>query len=948
MPSIKPWYDIVIPHEDIRQGRLSEAVFAANLWAVVQKSAPEMYGKSDLEVPEVYVDPEAFFSKTYLTVGLSNVLQKVARALSEGGEGGERIISLQTSFGGGKTHSLVALWHLARHTDVIKDSAACADVRKALGKTLPKRVKGIAVFTNQTCDPVQGRQSPLGIRTRTLWGELALQLGGKELYQEIEANDQSQAAPKGVYAKILQHAAPCLILLDELADYCVGASAVKVVDSNLADQTISFIQELTEAASQVSGVAIIATLPASFMEVASSERGQEILGSLERRFGRMSSDLRPVADDEIYEVVRRRLFESLGEVAEQKKVIDAYLKMYAQHPNEVPNEAGKGTYRDRMLQSYPFHPTLIDAFYLRWGSHNQFQRTRGVLRLLASIVGDLWQRRNTETQSQGLIQAAHIHWSIDALHSALTRLWGAGFETVIAADVFGEKANAPLLDEERGDDYQREKIAQGLAATILLGSFGGQGERAGFSTKDLKIAVGRPEYNWGYIDGAVLELENRAFYMRFPSAGNLGKRYWFDTKPTLTNLLVRYRQQFSTQNFDSDILSTMEQQARAISSTNWRILVDPANDLPEQKSLSLLILAPNCAYTDPSNQPNLVPSIAEQCVLSLSKKCGTRERLYRNTLLFLLPSNRGLMRLHNAFAEVAALETVKKDYGAQLDSEQSSELTQRLDKARKAVTEALGAAYPYIARLESDRVVPLAISDVRPTLSDHLQSAWRQIVDEEEWVLNKVGIVTLQNVGLVPKDNGIRVKDAIEAFLRYTDKPMIASRDAVLEGLRQACGERIIGIGRGASLNTLQRKWCGDTSVPLDPNEEGLWIIPPFEPEAEVAVKPVDTTPSVSTASSTQAPSTVDTTKRSTGKLTQPASNPIRRLRIKGIVDLSNWADIFRSFVSPAARMNLKRLRLGIDFELEPPDDKPLDANDPAVKAMKESARQLGVDVEEE
>jgi hypothetical protein len=947
MPNVKPWYDIVIPHEDIRLGRLSEAVFAANLWAVVQRSAPEIYGKSDLEVPDVYLDPEAFFSKTYLTVGLSNVLRKVAKALSDDGEGGERIISLQTSFGGGKTHSLVALWHLARHTDVIKSSPACADVRKALGKTLPKKINAVAVFTNQTCDPVQGRQTPSGVHTRTMWGELALQLGGVELYKEIEANDQSQAVPKGVYARILGRATPCLILLDEIADYCISASAVRVVDSNLADQTISFIQELTEAASQVNGVAIVATLPASYMEVASSERGQEILGSLERRFGRMSSDLRPVSDEEIYEVVRRRLFESLGEPAEQKKVVDAYLKMYAQHPNEVPTDAGKGTYRDRMLQSYPFHPLLIDAFYLRWGSHNQFQRTRGVLRLLASIVGDLWGRRNTETQSQGLIQAAHIHWSTDALHSALTRLWGAGFETVIAADVLGEKANAPLFDEERGEDYQREKIAQGLAATIMLGSFGGQGERAGLSTKDLKLAVSRPEYNWGYIDGALLELENRAFYMRFPPAGNLGKRYWFDTKPTLTNLLVRYRQQFSSQNFDSDIINMLDNQARAIPSTSWRVLVNPEQDLPEQKSLSLLILPPNCAYTDPGNQPNLVPSIAEQRIMSLSKKCGARDRLYRNTLLFLLASNRGLLRLRNAFAEVSAMETVKKDYGAQLDSEQTGELTQRLDKARKSVNEALGAAYPYIARLESDRVVVLAISDVRATLSDHLGSAWRQIVDEEEWVLKGVGIVTLQNVGLVPKENGIRIKDAIEAFLRYTDKPMIASRDAVLEGLRQACGERVIGIGRGTTLNALQRKWCGDKSVPLDPNEEGLWIIPPFEPEPESTGKPEDTSTPTTTGGAPTPPIT-DTTKRATGKLTQPEAKSIRKLRIKGNIDLSNWADVFRSFVSPAARMGLKRLRLSIDFELEPPEDKPLDANDPAVKAMKESARQLGVDVEEE
>ena len=393
----------------------------------------------------------------------------------------------------------------------------------------------------------------------------------------------------------------------------------------------------------------------------------------------------------------------------------------------------------------------------------------------------------------------------------------------------------------------------------------------------------------------------------------------------------------------------MEEQARALSSINWRVLVNPEKDLPEQKSLSLLILPPDCAYTDPGNQPNLVPSNAEQRILSLSRKCGTRDRLYRNTLLFLVPSNRGLMRLRNAFVEVSAMETVKKDYGAQLDSEQSTELTQRLDKARKSVGEALGSAYPYIARLESNRVTVLTISDVRAALSDHLQSAWRQIVDEEEWVLKGVGIVTLQNVGLVPKENGIRVKDAIEAFLRYTDKPMIASRDAVLEGLRQACGESVIGIGRGTSLGSLQRKWCGDNSIVLDPNEEGLWIIPPFKPEPESSGKSADTaTASPGTTSGAQPLPTTNGSKRTTGKLAQPETKPIRKLRIKGNIDLSNWADVFRSFISPAARMGLKRLRLGIDFELEPPEDKPLDTNDPAVKAMKELARQLGVDVEEE
>ncbi|RMG44917.1 MAG: ATP-binding protein, partial [Acidobacteria bacterium] len=646
----KPWFDVATPHEDIRQGRLSEAVFAADLWAVVQGTAPA-----------VYLDPEAFFAKTYLTQGLTNVLKKVARALSGDADAGDRILTLQTAFGGGKTHILIALWHLAKHVETLRRSPACEDLRRALDG-LPQQVKSVAVFTNKTCDAIQGRQTPEGVHTRTLWGELALQLGGVDLYRKIEANDQARTVPQGLFAELLERIAPCLILLDEVADYCVGASAVEVGATTLADQTISFAQQLTEAVQQTKGVAVVATLPASHLEVASSEKGQEILERLEKRFGRMSADIKPVADEEIFEVVRRRLFESIGDPAEHAKVANAYMKMYEQHKSDVPPEATRGTYKQRILAAYPFHPMLIDAFYLRWGSHHDFQRTRGILRVLASIVGDLWQRRHTETQSQPLIQPCHLRWTIDALHAQLTRLWGAAYESVVAADVIGEKANAVLLDEERGGDYTAEKIAQGLAAAILLGSFGGEGERVGFSTKDLRLAVGRPTLNWGYTDGALMLLDERSFYLHTGSAGSLGKRYWFGTKPRLTKLIVQYRGQFASENFDAEILellqSDVQRSHRGLAT--WRVLVNPSSDLPEQRSLTLLIMPPECAYSEENGQGRLMTSDVEQRLLDLSLKCGRRDRLYRNTLLFLLPSPRGLSRLRAALREAAALEALAR------------------------------------------------------------------------------------------------------------------------------------------------------------------------------------------------------------------------------------------------------------------------------------------------
>ncbi|MCU0784170.1 MAG: DUF499 domain-containing protein [Verrucomicrobia bacterium] len=933
LETLKPWFEVAKPHEDICKGRLSEAVFAANIWAVAQKTAPD-----------IYLDPEAFFSKTYITGGLKNVMKRVGASLSGEAEAGDRIFSLQTSFGGGKTHTLVALWHIAKRADIIRKSADCAAVREVMGDSFPSKVKGVAVFTNQTCDATQGRQTPEGVRTRTLWGELALQLGGKELYKKIQPNDEARTAPQGIFVEILKQASPCLILLDEIADYCVVAAGEEVGTGTLADQTISFVQQLTEAAQQVPGVAIVATLPASALEVSSSEKGQDILVRLEKRFGRMGADIKPVADEEIYQVVRRRLFEELGDPAEHKRAAEAYVRLYDQHRNEVPAEASKAAYRERIIAAYPFHPTLIDALYLRWGSHGDFQRTRGVLRLLASVVGDLWKRRKNATQTQPLIQPCHVSWTIDAMSASLTRLWGAPYEAVIAQDVIGEKANASLLDEEKGGDYPTERITQGIASAILLGSFGGQGEKSGYTTKDLKLAVSRPGLNWSYTDGALLTFEERSFYLHPAAAGSLGKRYWFGTKPTLAKLIVQYRQQFAANDFDVEIVEGLQEQVTGISTApaTWRVFVNPEANLPEQKSLALLIMPPTCSYSENGKGPSLIASPAEKRLLEISQKCGSKERIYKNTLLFLLPSPRGLTRLRNAFREVAVLETIKRDYSSQLDEEQKSELKGKFDAAKKSVGESLCAAYTQMAKVEGQSVEVTTLPVTRPNLLEHLREAWKHIVEEEEWVLRKVGTVTLQKVGVLVTEGSMRVRDAIECFLRYTDKPMIASKDAVLTGLSQACREKLIGIGRGLDATKLQKKSCGE-EVMLDPNEDGLWIIPAFTPESATPVTgtPPTTTPTTTTGKPGQSPT-------QTGPGSVPTGKTAKRITISGSVPAESWSDVFRCFVNPGVRLNPKKLKLGIDFELVFDDGQKVKLDEPSIKAMKEAARQLGLEMEVE
>ena len=938
---LKPWYAVTTPHQDIREGRLAEAIFAANLWAVVQGTAPE-----------VYLDPEQFFRKTYLTTGLSNVLSRIAVALRGGGESGDRIISLQTAFGGGKTHTLVALWHLAKHADRLNTSPHAEQLRKAVGGRLPAGAKGVAVFTNQTCDATQGRRVGDDVHLRTLWGELAYQLGGKALYERVRANDESQRVPQGIFVEVLRETAPCLILLDELADYCVGAAAVSVGDTTLADQTVSFIQQLTEAVQQVPGAVVVATLPASKYEVAQSEKGQEVFVTLEKRFQRLGADVKPVADEEIYEVVRARLFESVAPQTDPqypKEVAQAYQAMYAAHANEVPPEATKNTYRELIERAYPFHPMLIDALYTRWGSHPDFQRTRGVLRLLASIVGDLWNRRHNTAEIQHLIQPCHVRWSLDPLQAALTRLWGPAYQSVAAADVVGERSNAAIFDDERGGDYWHQAIGQGLASAILLGSFGGKGSRSGFSSKDLKLACARHGLNWSYTDGALLELENRCFYLHTTAAGSLGKRYWFGIKPTLNKLVVQYRQQNAKQNFDEAILEDLrtESQKQTLAGATWRVIVNPAEDLPEQKSLTLLILPPSLAWDENGGAKDAVL----QRVKSISLRCGGKDRLYRNTLVFLLATARGAARLRQAHRERAALESLRADYWDQLDDVQRDDLQKRLEIARKATLESLGPAYTIVLRMKGQDVETCSLSDVRRTFQEHLAYLWKVLTEDEEWILRCVGSVTLERAGLVPKEGGLRLKDAVEAFLRFTDKPMIATRQAVTAGLAQACADGFVGIGRGASLSTLQARYCKQ-SVTLDPSEDGVWIIPPFTADSAKAPTSEETaraavgvgawrvTDGTGMNISDAEGSATTTTAKSAAKGT------VRRLVVRGDVAVENWGELFRCFVSPAVRMNLKKLRLGVQFEMEISEDQQLDSNNPTLKAMKEAARQLGLELE--
>jgi hypothetical protein len=924
--SATPWFRVVTPHLDIRQGRLDESIFAANLAEVALG-----YGR------EIYNNPVVFFSKTYFTAGLKNIAKTVIKGLNGKEDAENRVISLQTGFGGGKTHTLISLYHLCKWG---KNAANSADTQELIRYTGAPEfdTSNIAVFTNTTNDPANGRITSDGIHIHTIWGELAYQLGGIDAYELLRKNDEQLIAPAGIFKKVLEKCKPALILIDELADYCVKAAARKAGNSSLADQTISFMQELTEAVAGTNHCVAVITLPASPQEVGNTPEAQAILNSLQKRVSRVGADTQPVADDEIYEVIRRRLFEEVGDANIIESTASKYLDLYQQLFAELPGNAQRSEYKQKIIKSYPFHPELIDVFRVRWASHHDFQRTRGVLRLLASIISDLWKRQQSLAGSNLLIHSGVVNFAnLDALSGQLKKLYGNGYDSVISADIAGSSSNAFKIDGNKAE-YGQWYLTQSIASVILLNSFGNEGANKGISVPELKLNLLTPGgFNHNSINGALDELENNAYYLYYAQSGGSGKRYWFNTKPNINILINQAKGDIKEEDINAEILKRVAEKSKSVQLFN--VLVNPADDIPEQMRPTLVILSPYYMAN-----PNGVSGRSKSLIEKLATKKGNSERIYRNTMLFLICSELGIGKLQSDIREFLACQKINQEYQGQLEREPKEDLKRRMEEASRQADHSLVVAYSIVVRhAVKSGISLLAVRQFKDALDTQININIMSLLKEEEWLLESVGKNTLLNNNLFPlPGQPVRVKDVYEAFLRFDDKPMITGSQAVSNSLLRYCatGEFCIAAGDGSQFT----KYYLLETVPLfDVTETTYWLVDKGEkPQALVD-------------------SSTDLPIQSGGVLPQPGvgenipsiSPPpgdtvksINTITISGkLHDKLLFTQLGSSFILPFKDNNIE---IEVCFKIKSTPNMPLDDSKPQYKSAKESAKQLGFDFEEE
>ena len=550
---------IALPHSDITKGRLTMDVFAADLWQVASGKAP-----SD------YQDPALFFKKTYLTKGLSNILEVAKSRLR--GKTGDSVIQLQTPFGGGKTHALIALYHKAREWGA-----------------------KVAVFDGTAFDA--------SVRP---WEEIERQLTGK-----VDLTQGNTSPGKEKLTKLLSQHAPVLILMDELLEYMTKAAGVKVGDSNLAAQTKAFLQEITGAASSLGNALLVVTLPSSVLE-RYDEVAEKLFQQLQKILGRVERIYTPVEEDEIENVIRARLFQRIDE-SKAKSIVDEFVN-YAVSEGLLSKDESHA-YRERFVKSYPFKPDVIDVLYKRWGSFPTFQRTRGVLRLLSLVVHDLMGERLP------FIRLGDFNLSNSEIKRELIKHIGQEWDSIIAQDITSSGSGAKKVDESIGVSYIPYKLGTVVSTTIFMLSFSGKGRKEA-SIKDIKLSSTQPDFSSTVIDTVISQLKERLFYLS-------DEGLYFTNQPNL-NRIILTREENIQGNELTDLEKSLIENHISKDNRRFKVLIWPkfSKDIPDTGELKLVILKEGTPEKDLIDKYGEQPRIYKNTVIFLCPDPSQEDAFY--------------------------------------------------------------------------------------------------------------------------------------------------------------------------------------------------------------------------------------------------------------------------------------------------------------------------------
>lgn len=714
--SLKPWRSIATPHHDVLHGTFKQSEFAADITQVATGKAPDEYQ-----------DAEQFFARTFITEGMRLLLISVAKRLA--GLDGDPVIQLQTAFGGGKTHSMLAVYHLASRKTGTERLAGVPKILDDAGiHDLPSA--RVAVLDGVNLAPGQPRQRGEQ-QINTLWGELAWQLLGDEGYRLVASSDLEGTSPgKEVLKELLEKAAPCVVLIDELLAYVRQLEPGRQYSGGSFDSNISFVQALTEAMKAVPTAILLASLPESEPEVG-SVMGQQAFATLEKYFGRVESVWKPVASVEAFEIVRRRLFDNAGDPQEIAAVCRQFAELYRSAPTKFPQEVQDAGYLERLQACYPIHPEVFDRLYEDWSTLDKFQRTRGVLQYMAVVIHKLWNSEN----SDALIMPGSLPLADSGVRDKSIHYLPTGWEPVIEREVDGPRSVAHVLDGEN-TLFGSVQAARRVMRAIFLGSAPSSSAQTirGIETERILLGAVQPGQTLGSFEDALRRLRDRLHYLYSDQ-----ERYWLDTRPNLRREMESRKQNISEQELVIPLLKERVQRSFSHSHCFSGIHVfTPSVDVPDDygNGPRLVVLPVTAGFSRTTS--NQAYQEAEKTLLYR----GEQPRQKQNRLLFLAPDFDVVSRLKEQARTYLAWRSIVQDIESGSLNHDMSHLNQskrNRDGAEQALQQLIRETWKWLL-VPAQRFIKgrpeleWEVAGIAPTATNLVQ-AIEQRLREEEWLI---------------------------------------------------------------------------------------------------------------------------------------------------------------------------------------------------------------------
>jgi predicted AAA+ superfamily ATPase len=790
---LKGWREVVRPHDDVARGEFNASEFAADLHLVATGEASHEYS-----------NPVDFFSRTFVTEGLKDLLSRALRRIS-GDMNESPVVNLQTNFGGGKTHSMLALYHLfsgqpvADYPQEIQDLVAENGAVK-LEELEVKRVALVGTSLKAGAPSVKAD----GTEVNTIWGELAWQLGGKKGFDIVAESDKTGTSPGDLLTKLFKEFSPAIILIDEWVAYARQLVGKDDLPAGTFDTQFTFAQALTEMVQGIPGVMLIVSVPASDAidaegQAAGSDieiggaNGQIALDRLQNVVRRVADQWRPTSKQESFEIVRRRLFQNPDAQghADIAAIAKKFVTLYRDNHGQFPVETEDPKYEARMIASYPIHPELFDRLYEDWSTLERFQRTRGVLSLMSAVVHELWATGD----SSPMIMSGSIPLDEPRVNQVLTQYLDDAWKPIIDADIDGENAVSNRIDNDRPNLGQRH-VTRRIARAIFMGSAPRlRSTRKGLEKQYLWLGIAMPGDAIGNFGSAIDLMTQRSTYF-FEEQGH----YWFDTQASASKTAKDYadRMRDEPEKVWQEVVERLqsESQKRGVFG-GIHIAPLSSGDVPDAENVRLVVVHPKFGFSKKTGESSPAVDFIRQVI---ETKGGT-QRIYRNTLVFAVGDSERIESLEDTVRQYLGWQLVARNYEAlNLNAQQKKQADEWVNRTHDAVTDKISDAYSWASYPnQPDSKKPFEIESVKVDASNQSLAERVGAKLERGGILvtafgpASLGAELSTHLALAWDQDDLRLEEVWGYFTRYTYLPKLVSRNVLDDAVRSLPGSILVG-----------------------------------------------------------------------------------------------------------------------------------------------------------